>query len=289
MNKMQRIKVLVVDDSRISCAMIADILKKTNFDVVAAASNAAEAVEKYREYMPDAVTMDMNLPDANGIECSRRIREIDSGARIVMISAMKDTSLMMQGREAGITSFLQKPIVPNDLIDALTFLCQEKLSQIGQLKELYVKSFAQVLEKSLFGLVGVHSKVSTEVASGHYLEVTGIAVIIGLTGTPTGRAIVYMDHETMRKFARALVGKEPEDDMSDEDASDAVEEAANIIIGHGASVINDLKEKEMRISPPGTIVGRSIRIANFKMTSFRIKAETRLGDVFLNIGFAEGE
>ena len=147
---MQRIKVLVVDDSRISCAMIADILKKTNFDVVAAASNAAEAVEKYREYMPDAVTMDMNLPDANGIECSRRIREIDSGACIVMISAMKDTSLMMQGREAGITSFLQKPIVPNDLIDALTFLCQEKLSQIGQLKELYVKSFAQVLEKSLF-------------------------------------------------------------------------------------------------------------------------------------------
>ena len=66
-------------------------------------------------------------------------------------------------------------------------------------------------------------------------------------------------------------------------------EATSIIIGHGASVINDLKEKEMRISPPGTIVGRSIRIANFKMTSFRIKAETRLGDVFLNIGFAEGE
>lgn len=289
MNGMQRIKVLIVDDSRISCAMISDILKKTNFDVVATAASAAEAVEKYQEHHPDAVTMDMNLPDANGIDCTKRIREVDNEARILMISAMRDMSLMMQGREAGITSFLQKPIKANELIEALTFLCQEKLTRVGAMKEMYVKSFAQVLEKSLFGLVGVHSEVQVEVSEGHYLDVDGIAVIIGLTGTPMGRAIVYMDYGTMKDFACALVGKDPGDEMSDEDASDAVEEAANIIIGHGASTINDLKEKEMRISPPGTIVGSNIRIANFKMTSFRLKAETRLGVIYVNIGFAEGE
>ena len=286
---MERLRVLIVDDSRISCAVLNDILSKTNFDVVGMANSAREAVEKYQAYHPDVVTMDMNLPDADGIECSRRIRALDGSARIVMISAMKDAALMLKGREAGISSFLQKPVNPNELIDAMTFLCQDRLAQLGELKELYVKSFIKVLQKSLFSLVGVHSKVSFDVAEGNYLDVDGIAVIIGLTGSPMGRAIVYMNRGTMRKFACALLSKDSEEELSEEEASDAVEEAANIIVGRAASTVNDLKEKEMRISPPGTICGSSIRVANFKMTSFRVKAETRLGDICMNIGFAEGE
>ena len=282
-------KVMIVDDSRVSCSVLSEILSKTNFLVVATASNAGDAIEKYQECRPDVVTMDMNLPDADGIECSRKIRVLDPKARILMISAMRDAALMLKGREAGIGSFLQKPVTPNELLDALTFLCQDRLGHLGELKDLYVKSFAKVLEKGLFSLVGVPSQITIEVAEGNYLDVNGIAVIIGLTGTPMGRAIVYMDRETMRKFACVLLAKDSENDLAEEEASDAVEEAANIIIGRAASTINDMKEKEMRISPPGTICGSSIRIANFKMMSFRVKAETRLGDIFMNIGFAEGE
>lgn len=282
-------KVLIVDDSRVSCSVLSEILSKTNFMVVATANNAGDAIEKYQEYRPDVVTMDMNLPDADGIECSRKIRAIDPKARILMISAMRDAALMLRGREAGIGSFLQKPVTPNELLDALTFLCQDRLGHLGELKDLYVKSFAKVLEKGLFSLVGIPSQVTITVADGNYLDVDGIAVIIGLTGTPMGRAIVYMDRPTMRKFACALLAKDGENDLTEEEASDAVEEAANIIIGRAASTINDMKEKEMRISPPGTICGSSIRIANFKMMSFRVKAETRLGDICMNIGFAEGE
>lgn len=281
--------VLIVDDSRVSCSVLSEILSKTNFMVVATANNAGDAIEKYQTYRPDVVTMDMNLPDADGIECSRKIRAIDPKARILMISAMRDAALMLRGREAGIGSFLQKPVTPNELLDALTFLCQDRLGHLGELKDLYVKSFAKVLEKGLFSLVGIPSQVTITVADGNYLDVDGIAVIIGLTGTPMGRAIVYMDRPTMRKFACALLAKDGENDLTEEEASDAVEEAANIIIGRAASTINDMKEKEMRISPPGTICGSSIRIANFKMMSFRVKAETRLGDICMNIGFAEGE
>ena len=281
--------VMIVDDSRVSCSVLSEILSKTNFVVVATANNAGDAIEKYQECRPDVVTMDMNLPDADGIECSRKIRAIDPKARILMISAMRDAALMLKGREAGIGSFLQKPVTPNELLDALTFLCQDRLGHLGELKDLYVKSFAKVLEKGLFSLVGVPSQITVEVAEGNYLDVNGIAVIIGLTGTPMGRAIVYMDRSTMRKFACVLLAKDSEDDLAEEEASDAVEEAANIIIGRAASTINDMKEKEMRISPPGTICGSSIRIANFKMMSFRVKAETRLGDICMNIGFAEGE
>ena len=56
---------MLVDDSRISCSVLTEILSKTNFRVAATAGNAREAVEKYREYQPDVVTMDMNLPDAD--------------------------------------------------------------------------------------------------------------------------------------------------------------------------------------------------------------------------------
>ena len=287
---MEKVKVMVVDDSRVSQVMLEGILSKTNFEICAFAQNAAEAVEKYSQARPAVVTMDMNLPDADGIECSRRIRAIDPEAKIIMISAMKDASLMMQGRAAGISSFLQKPVNANELIDTLLILCQDRAGTIAVLRESYVKSFVKALQKSLFSLVGVHSKVTLELDETKFLDINGIAVIIGLTGYPMGRAIVHMDEATMRKFSCVMLAKESEKDLTEEEANDTVEEAANIIVGRGVSKINDVfKDKEMRITPPGTICGAKIRIANPKLTSFRVTAETRLGNICMNIGFAEGE
>jgi DNA-binding NarL/FixJ family response regulator len=287
---MERIKVLVVDDSRVSCAMLSNMMSKTNFEVCGMASNAADAVLKYQTLRPMAVTMDMNLPDADGIECSRRIREIDPDARIVMISAMKDASLMERGREAGISSFLQKPVSPYELIDALSCIVSDDVKRTTGLRDLYIQSFAKVLRQSLFSLVGIHSEVSTKRAEGAYLDIpSGIAVIIGLTGCPMGRAVIYMDMDTMYGVAKAILMKGEDEKLTAEEASDVIEEAANIIAGRCASVVNDLKDVDMRISPPGTIVGKNIRIANFKITSYYIEAQTRFGNICMNVGFAEGE
>lgn len=287
---MERIKVLVVDDSRVSCAMLSSMMAKTNFEVCGMASNAADAVLKYQTLRPMAVTMDMNLPDVDGIECSRRIREIDPEARIVMISAMKDASLMQRGREVGITSFLQKPVSPYELIDALSCMVSDEVKKNSGIRDLYIQSFAKVLRQSLFSLVGIHSEVETKRAGSSFLDIaSGIAVIIGLTGSPMGRAIVYMDQPTMYGMARAILMKNDDDPMTSEEAGDVIEEAANIIVGRCASVVNDLKDVDMRISPPGTIVGKNIRIANFKITSYFLEAQTRFGSVCMNVGFAEGE
>ena len=287
---MERIKVLVVDDSRVSCAMLSNMMSETNFEVCGMASNAADAVLKYQTLRPMAVTMDMNLPDADGIECSRRIREIDPDARIVMISAMKDASLMERGREAGISSFLQKPVSPYELIDALSCIVSDDVKRTTGLRDLYIQSFAKVLRQSLFSLVGIHSEVSTKRAEGAYLDIpSGIAVIIGLTGCPMGRAVIYMDMDTMYGVAKAILMKGEDEKLTAEEASDVIEEAANIIAGRCASVVNDLKDVDMRISPPGTIVGKNIRIANFKITSYYIEAQTRFGNICMNVGFAEGE
>ena len=152
---MEKVKVMVVDDSKVSRAMLERTLSKTNFEVVALAKDAAEAVKMYEEYSPAVVTMDMNLPDADGVECSKRIHAIDPEAKIVMISAMKDASLMSRGREVGISAFLQKPVSPNELLDTLMILCQNKAGKVAVLRESYAKPFMRALQQGLFSLIGV--------------------------------------------------------------------------------------------------------------------------------------
>ncbi|MBQ1461241.1 MAG: response regulator [Selenomonas sp.] len=287
---MEKVKVLIVDDSKVSRAMLEGNLAKTNFEVCAQAKNAAEAVELYEQTKPAVVTMDMNLPDADGIECSRRIRAIDPDAKIVMISAMKDASLVAKGREVGISAFLQKPVSVNELIDTLMILCQNKVGKVAVLRESYAKPFVRALQQGIFSMTGIHSEVELEEDSRAFLEVSGIAVIVGLTGLPNGRAIVYMDSDTMHKFSMIMLDKESVEDITEDEASESVEEAVNIIVGRGVSNINDVfKDKEMRITPPGTIVGSKIRIASPKLTTFRISAKTRVGEINMSVGFAEGE
>ncbi len=287
---MEKVKVMIVDDSKVSRAMLKGSLSKTNFEVVAMAKNAAEAVQMYEQFNPAVVTMDMNLPDADGIECSQRIHQIDPDAKIVMISAMKDASLVARGRDAGISAFLQKPVSMNDLIDTLMILCQNKAGKVAVLRESYAKPFLRALQQGLFSLVGVHSETTLELDDRRFVDVSGVAVIIGLTGYPVGRAIVYMGEDTMKKFCMIMLDKDSLEDVTEDEASDSVEEAANIIVGRGVSNINDVfKDKEIRITPPGTICGTDIRIASPKLTTFRITAKTRIGDINMNIGFAEGE
>lgn len=270
--------------------MLARNLARTNFEVVAQAKNAAEAVELYATYRPAVVTMDMNLPDADGIECSRRILAFDKEAKIIMISAMKDASLVARGREAGISAFLQKPINTNDLIDTLMILCQNKIGKVAVLRESYAKPFARALQQGLFSLIGVNSEVSLELSDEHFLTVSGVAVIIGLTGYPTGRAIVYLDKGTVQNFSRILLDAAPDEPIREEEAADSIEESANIIVGRGVSNINDVfRDKEIRTTPPGTICGKDIHIASPKLTTFHIVAKTRIGDIHMNVGFAEGE
>lgn len=287
---MEKVRVMIVDDSKVSRAMIKGHLAKTNFEVCAEAKTVAEAVELFNEMRPQIITMDMNLPDADGIECSRRIHLIDPSVKIVMISAMKDASLMAAGRKVGISSFLQKPISTNDLMETMMVLCQSEVNKIAVLRESYAKAFVKALQQGIYSMIGVHAEVSIEVDERRFLEVNGIAVIVGLTGYPTGRAIVYMDFDTVKNYAKAMLGVEEGDEISDEEAADSVEEAVNIMIGRGASNVNDVfKDKELRITPPGTISGNNIKIASPKLTTFKITAATKVGNINLSVGFAEGD
>lgn len=281
---MEKVRVMVVDDSKISRMMISSMLAKTNFEVCAMAENAARAIDLYAKTRPDVVTMDMNLPDADGVECSRRIHAMDSHCKIVMISAMKDAKLIMHGRLAGISAFLQKPVCTNELLDTLMILCQDNVGAATVYRESYVSTFAKVLQESLLGIAGLESEVSVEEESAAALKLNGAAVIIGVVGEPRGRIIFYMDEAVMCEFAKKIL--QQEDSVTVAEAHAAVEESGNIIAGHGISKINDvIKEREMRLTPPGIISGMNISLSNPELVSFNIKAKTSIGDIFLNVGF----
>ena len=286
---MEKVKVMVVDDSRISRMMVSSMLAKTSFEVCAMAENSAEAVALYAKTKPDVVTMDMNLPDADGIECTRRIHAIDPKAKIVMISAMKDAKLIMQGRMAGIGSFLQKPVSTNELIDTLMIMCNENVGAVAVYRESYVTTFAKVLQQSLVSIFGIQSEIEISQNEESVLRVDGVAAVIGIVGEPKGRVALYMDSETMYSLSRAMLGMDPQDDLSADEAEAAIEEAGNIITGRAVSRINDVfKDKEMRITPPGTVIGSDIILSNPELISFNVVAKTSYGNVFMNVGFARG-
>ncbi|WP_297963350.1 response regulator [uncultured Anaerovibrio sp.] len=286
---MEKVKVMVVDDSRISRMMVSSMLAKTNFEVCAMAENSAEAVALYAKTKPDVVTMDMNLPDADGIECTRRIHAIDPKAKIVMISAMKDAKLIMQGRMAGIGSFLQKPVSTNELIDTLMIMCNENVGAVAVYRESYVTTFAKVLQQSLLSIFGIKSEIEISQNEDSVVRVNGVAAVIGIVGEPKGRVALYMDSDTMYSLSKAMLGLDPQDDLSADEAEAAIEEAGNIIAGRAVSRVNDVfKDKEMRITPPGTVIGTDIILSNPELISFNVIAKTSYGDVHMSVGFARG-
>lgn len=113
-------KVLVVDDAAFMRMMIKDILTKNGYDVVGEAENGAVAVEKYKDLKPDLVTMDITMPDMDGIAAVREIKSIDSAARIIMCSAMGQQAMVIDAIQAGAKDFIAKPFQPERVIEAVS-------------------------------------------------------------------------------------------------------------------------------------------------------------------------
>lgn len=102
------IKVLVVDDARAIRSSVKDFFDKNFFEVVGDASDGFEAVKEYERLKPDIVTMDMNMPDCDGVQAIKMIKEIDPDAYIIIISSMDED--IIEGLEAGARACIFKPI-----------------------------------------------------------------------------------------------------------------------------------------------------------------------------------
>ena len=83
-------RVLVVDDAAFMRMMVKDILSKNGYEIVGEAENGMKALEKYQELKPDLVTMDITMPEMDGITAVKEIKKVDPAAKVVMCSAMGD-------------------------------------------------------------------------------------------------------------------------------------------------------------------------------------------------------
>lgn len=88
-------KILVVDDAAFMRMMIKDILTKNGFEVVAEAADGAQALEKYKEFQPDLVTMDITMPEMDGITSLKEIKKINPNAKVIMCSAMGQQAMVI--------------------------------------------------------------------------------------------------------------------------------------------------------------------------------------------------
>ena len=109
----RRLSAVIVDDDEDIRALIAELLRQSGFETIEAATGA-DGIAAVRDRQPDVVTLDLNLPDLDGIEVCRRIREI-TDAYVVMLTARPDEIDRLMGLEIGADDYLTKPFSPREL------------------------------------------------------------------------------------------------------------------------------------------------------------------------------
>ena len=112
-------KVLIVDDAAFMRMMIKDILTKNGYEVVGEAADGIQAVEKYNELKPDLVTMDITMPEKDGIAALKEIKATNPSATIIMCSAMGQQAMVIDAIQAGAKDFIVKPFQADRVIEAI--------------------------------------------------------------------------------------------------------------------------------------------------------------------------
>lgn len=111
--------VLIADDAAFMRMMIKNILSEAGYEIAGEAENGAVAVTKYKELKPDLTTMDITMPEMDGLQALKEIRSADPSARVVMCSAMGQQSMVIESIQAGAKDFIVKPFQPDRVLEAI--------------------------------------------------------------------------------------------------------------------------------------------------------------------------
>ena len=111
-------KVMVVDDAAFMRLRACKVLQDKGHEVVEA-ENGADAVRQYAEHHPDAVLLDITMPEMDGIAALKEIKKMDPAARVAMVTAMGQQAIVMEALKAGAKDFVLKPFQPDRVLAAL--------------------------------------------------------------------------------------------------------------------------------------------------------------------------
>ena len=112
-------KILITDDALFMRVTLKNILTQNGYEVCGEATNGKEAVDMYKELKPDLVTMDITMPEMDGIEALKEIKSHDPNAVIVMCTAMGQKNMVVEAVQAGAKDFIVKPFQPDRVLEAV--------------------------------------------------------------------------------------------------------------------------------------------------------------------------
>jgi len=112
-------RILIADDAQFMRLAIRKMLEKHDCEIVDEAANGLEAVEKYIKYTPDIVTMDITMPEMDGVQAIREIKKINPDAKILVISAMGQEIHVKEAVMAGASGFIVKPLKEEDIVKSI--------------------------------------------------------------------------------------------------------------------------------------------------------------------------
>ncbi|MEK4565721.1 response regulator [Alkalihalobacillus sp. FSL R5-0424] len=111
--------ILIVDDAAFMRMMIKDILVNAGLQVIGEAENGLQAVKQYQALKPDLVTMDITMPELDGIQALKRIKELDPDANVIMCSAMGQQALVLEAIQSGAKDFIVKPFQKERVVETI--------------------------------------------------------------------------------------------------------------------------------------------------------------------------
>ena len=118
--------VVVVDDSKLSRKVLRNILEEAGYAVIAEATDGEEGIAAYLQFKPDVVTMDITMPNMNGMESLKEILAMDKNAKVVMISAAGQQKKIIEAIKLGAKRFITKPFEEEDVVSCMDSLLKEK-------------------------------------------------------------------------------------------------------------------------------------------------------------------
>ena len=280
---MKEIKVVVVDDSPFSVAMLTNILTSKGFLVVGSANSLEEAVEAISRLNPDIVTMDMTMPGADGIECTKAIQKVNPNVKVIIVSSMMDDEIVRNAKKARISGYVQKPVDEEELCLLIQRIMSDE-ELFVQLDHLYYNAFTEALTNTFNKFFKSVPAFKEKQTTKEEQISRGISVVMGIIGKYGGRMILDMSDETARYITEFLLKKE---ELTKEQIVNVMGEISNIVAGNACSLINKNNSLfGLRVAPPTIVYGESIKISKSVLdTVSSVKAETNFGEIYLNVGF----
>jgi len=125
---MRRLRIMVVDDSGLTVKKMAKLLEELGHEVVHVAGTGQQAVDAYPGVAPDLVTMDITMPDMDGIEATRRILATAPSALVIIVTSHGQEQMVMDAIEAGAKGYILKPVKKEKLVETLETVTAKYLS-----------------------------------------------------------------------------------------------------------------------------------------------------------------